>query len=130
MSIDLWIRYFCWLMVLSATLYSTKKYHQLSDTGVIIVKTVRTVRHTPRRYWLQCCMVIKIDLVYFFNVIPELATSDIKLHIFKILNVISMSTKVCFYKLFANSATRWDFLWSKIISKIAKSYQIFNFSLF
>ena len=38
--------------------------------------------------------------------------------------------KFVFYKLFANTATRWVFLCSKIISNIAKSYQIFNFPLF
>ena len=32
-----------------------------------------------------------------------------------------------FYKFLANSPTRWVFLCNKIISNIAKSYQIFNF---
>ena len=35
------------------------------------------------------------------------------------------SLKFVLYKLFANSAPRWVFLWSKIISNIAKSYQFF-----
>ena len=42
----------------------------------------------------------------------------------------TLELKFVFYKLFVNAATRWDFLWSKIISEIANSYQIFNFSLF
>ena len=36
--------------------------------------------------------------------------------------------KFVFYKLFENSATRWEFLWSKIISNVTKSVQIFYLS--
>ena len=36
--------------------------------------------------------------------------------------------KFVFYKLFENSATRWEFLWSKIISNITKSVKIFYHS--
>ena len=40
------------------------------------------------------------------------------------------SLKFVFYKLFANSATRWIFLWSKIFLNISKSYQIFIENLY
>ena len=45
-------------------------------------------------------------------------------------SICNVVLKFVFYKLFANSATRWVFLCSKIISNIAKSYQIFDFPLF
>ena len=45
-------------------------------------------------------------------------------------DIFPAKLKFVFYKLFANSATRWDFLCYKIISNIAKSYQFFNFPLF
>ena len=40
-----------------------------------------------------------------------------------------VTLKVCFYKLFANSATQWVFLFRKIILNITKLCQIFHFSL-
>ena len=46
------------------------------------------------------------------------------------LTKLGVTLQFVFYKLFANSATRWVFLFSKIIQNIAKSYKIFNFSLF
>ena len=60
-----------------------------------------------------------------------MASSSVRLYLYRfflwydLFEKMGSVLKFVFYRLFANSATRWDFLCTKIISNIAKSVKMF-----
>ena len=83
------------------------------------------------RKTVETNLVLKIQHRYnLWNVSAQWWLFEIKKSKISWKKIDFQSFKVYFHKLFANSATRWVFLRSKIISNIAKSVQIFYESFY